>query len=210
MKKIRKNKQISLINPKGAGRKPTMDPGIRHTKRLTFHRTTALHLTIKINKENSGLKTIEIAKKIKASFKKLYSNSVNLVHFTIEYDHIHLLVEAKSHLHLGKAMQSFGISLAKKLNYHRKKVGTVYKHRYHQRILKTKTEIKNVINYIFQNGKKHGTNFSKFSQFNSYIHFFSGSLPKSSLLLHQLKNEYLTLLRPPNLYLVNEALKLIY
>ncbi len=186
-----------------------MDPGIRHTKRITFHRTQAFHLTIKINKENSGLKTNEIAKKIKSSFKKLYENSVNLIHFTIEYDHIHLLVEAKNHICLGKSMQSFGISITKKLNFHRRKIGQVYKHRYHQRILKTKTEIKNVINYIFQNGKKHGTNLSKFSQFNSYIHFYQGVIPKSSLLLHQLKNEYLSLLRPPNLFLVNSALQFL-
>ncbi len=58
------------MNPKGAGKKPTMDPGIRHTKRLVFHRMTAIYLTIKMNKENSDLKTNEIAKKIKSSSKK--------------------------------------------------------------------------------------------------------------------------------------------
>ena len=60
MKKIRKNTQLSLINPKGAGRLALHDVGIRHTARPKITRLTALHLTIKVRSNKADIKSKKV------------------------------------------------------------------------------------------------------------------------------------------------------
>jgi hypothetical protein len=68
-KTIRKNQQISLINPKGAGRPRLHDPGICHIERPKLSKPSSLHLTIKV-------------KSIKAEMKYylFYKGEINLDH----------------------------------------------------------------------------------------------------------------------------------
>lgn len=52
-------------------------------------------------------------------------------------------------------MKALGVSLVKKINSYFKRKGTCYKTRYHLRVLRSASEVKNVINYILKNGIKH-------------------------------------------------------
>jgi hypothetical protein len=64
----------------------------------------------------------------------------------------------------------------------RKIKGTVYKHRYHFRKIAGARQLKNVLNYIFNNGLKHKTAKSLINPFNSikaekkFKLFFKGAL----------------------------------
>jgi hypothetical protein len=107
---------------------------------------------------------------------------LRVIHFTLEYDHVHLLIEAENNLILGKGMQAFGVTFSKALNRMRKIKGTVYKHRYHFRKIVGARQLKNVLNYIFNNGLKHQTAKSLINPFNSikaekkFKLFFKGAL----------------------------------
>jgi hypothetical protein len=57
-KKMRKGKQLSLTNPKNAGRPSIHDKGIRHRKREELERPRPLHLTIKLNRAQMQNKMI--------------------------------------------------------------------------------------------------------------------------------------------------------
>ena len=92
---------------------------------------------------------------------------LRIIHFSLEYDHVHLLVEAADNVELGKGMQSFGVTLSKAINRMRKMKGTVYKHRYHFRQISSSRELKYVMKYIFSNGVKHGTAKTIINPFNS-------------------------------------------
>lgn len=147
MKKIRKNTQLSLINPKVAGRPALHDIGIRHTTRPKITRLTALHHAIK-----------------RARLKKL-----RVIHYTLEYNHLHLLIECECHKTLHQGMQALGITLAKVVNRLKQLKGSVYKHRYHLRKLATRSELKNALHYIFNNGKKHKRTSSMLEPYNSLV-----------------------------------------
>lgn len=194
-------KKKTLFNIKGAGRPAIHDRGIRHIARDEIKRSTPLHLTIKINREKAGLKNKSVLKTLHDSIKKARLIGLRIIHYTLEYDHVHLLVEADNNEILGRGMQSFGISFSKGINKIKKLKGQVFKTRYHFRKLKTPKEIKNAINYILGNALKHKKACSIVNPYNSLVVVsdFSKLYPgfeigiidtiKSSFLLSELKYE---------------------
>lgn len=166
-KKIRKNTQLSLINSKGAGRRAVHDPGIRHTARPLIKKASALHITIKVKKIKADIKNKSVLKLLHRGIANARKQKLRIIHFTLEYDHIHLLIEADNNLILGKGMKALGVTLAKGVNRLKKQKGDVYKHRYHFRKIENLIQYKRVLNYIFTNGIKHKTANSLMNGFHS-------------------------------------------
>jgi REP element-mobilizing transposase RayT len=181
-KPIRKNQQLTLTNLKRAGRPAIQDPGIRHTERPILTTPSSLHLTVKILRAKANLKNKIILSILKKSIMNARKMGLRVIHYSLEYDHVHLLVEAADNFILGKGMQAFGITFSKALNRLRKIKGTVYKHRYHFRKIVGARQLKNVLNYIFSNGLKHKTSKSLINPFNSikaekkFKLFFKGAI----------------------------------
>jgi len=148
-------KKKTLYNIKGAGRPAIHERGIRHTSRDEIKRLTVLHLTVKIDKAKAKLKNKETLKLLHKAILKARKQGLGVVHYTLEYDHIHLMVETANNKILGKGMQAFGITLSKGINKIKALKGRVFKTRYHYRKLKTPKEIKNALNYILGNAVKH-------------------------------------------------------
>lgn len=167
MKKIRKHTQLSLLNRKGAGRPAKVDIGIRHIRRERINKPSALHLTIKVRENKADIQNKRILKALHHAIKRARLQRLRVVHYTLEYNHAHLVVEASDNKVLHKGMQAFGISIAKAINKMKQVKGTVYKHRYHLRKLKTKREVKNAIQYVFGNGIKHKRSMSRLDLYNS-------------------------------------------
>jgi REP element-mobilizing transposase RayT len=163
--KARKSKQLSLTNPKGAGRKAMHDKGIRYIKRALISRPMPLHLTIKLKKAQIQNKVI--LKALKHAIQRARLAKLRIIHFSLEHDHVHLYVECESNVVLTMGMKALGVSFAKKINKHFKSKGQVYKTRFHLRVLKSASEVKNVINYILKNGIKHKRTNSVFDPYNS-------------------------------------------
>ncbi|MFA6238714.1 MAG: transposase [Bacteriovorax sp.] len=205
-------KKKTLINIKGAGRPAIHDRGIRHIARDEINRPTPLHLTIKIERPKAGLKNKSILKVLHRSIKKARMAGIRIIHYTLEFDHVHLLVEASDKLSTSKGMQSFGITLSKGINKIKAMKGRVFKTRYHFRKLKTPGEIKNVLNYILGNSIKHKYATSIITPYNSImaVKNFSNLYPgfetmiesviTKSFLLLNLKNELKDILSPAKNY----------
>lgn len=168
MKKLRKNTQLSLINPKRAGRPSIIDIGIRHISRERLKGPTALHLTIKVKENKADIKNKRILKALHHAIKRARLKKLRVIHYTLEYNHIHLLVEASDNGILHKGMQALGISLSKAVNKISQLKGGVYKHRYHFRKINSRRELKNALHYIFRNGMKHKRSRSMLDPYNSF------------------------------------------
>jgi len=78
-----------------------------------------------------------------------------LVHYSVQGNHVHLLVEAQNEKSLSRAMCGLGVRVAKALNRVMKRHGKVLDDRYHGRILKTPTEVKRARTYLLTNAQKH-------------------------------------------------------
>jgi len=165
--KSRKNQQRTLLNSKGAGRPMIHDPGIRHRERPFLTKAASLHLTVKVKRIKADMKNKAVLSILKRAIMNARKQGLRVIHFTLEYDHIHLLIEAENNEILGKGMQSFGVTFSKAINRMKKQSGGVYKHRYHFRQISGVRQLKNVLNYIFTNGVKHKTAKSLVNPYNS-------------------------------------------
>ncbi len=212
MKRIRKNTQLSLINIKGAGRPALHDKGIRHCERERINKPTSLHLTIKVRDNKADIKNKSLLKALHHAIKRARLKNLKVLHYSLEYNHIHLLVEASSNGIIHQGMQALGISLAKKINAIKRLKGTVYKHRYHLRKLTSLRELKNVLYYIFNNGIHHSRTSSMLDPYNSlpaFVHLQSlyGPVAKKieadierSWFLKRLRDELFKVLDPGSLH----------
>jgi hypothetical protein len=79
-----------------------------------------------------------------------------VAHFSVQTNHIHLLVEADAGAALRHGMQGLAIRLAKAVNRALRRRGRVWSDRYHGRALRTPREVRNCLVYVLLNGRKHG------------------------------------------------------
>lgn len=160
-------KKPTLMNPKRAGRPAKVDRGIRHISREKIAKLTALHLTIKVRANKADIKNKRLLKALHHAIKRARLKGLRVIHYTLEYNHVHLLVEARNNKVLHQGMQAFGISFSKAVNRIKAVCGHVYKHRYYLRKLSSRKDVKIVMHYIFRNGVKHKRALSIFDPYNS-------------------------------------------
>ncbi|MBC7430162.1 MAG: transposase [Bacteriovorax sp.] len=89
--------------------------------------------------------------KIFNSLASPYSILASNIHYSLEYDHVHLLIEADNNTILEIGMRVFGGTLVNAVNKMRGMKGSVYKLRYHFRQISSVRQLKNVMRYIFLN-----------------------------------------------------------
>ncbi len=78
-----------------------------------------------------------------------------VVHFSVQSDHVHLIVEASDGDCLARGMQGLAIRLARGVQRVLDESGKVWGSRYHARALRTPREVRNAIVYVLMNIKKH-------------------------------------------------------
>jgi hypothetical protein len=80
-----------------------------------------------------------------------------IVHFSVQSNHVHLLVEANHRQALIRGGQGLAIRLARAVNRARTRRGPVWADRYHARALTTPREVRTALVYVLTNFKKHDT-----------------------------------------------------
>ena len=78
-----------------------------------------------------------------------------VVEFSIQTDHIHLLVEARDRIELARGLQGLVGPLARVVNPVLERTGKLFVVRYHARALRTPREVRHAVVYVLANAKKH-------------------------------------------------------
>jgi REP element-mobilizing transposase RayT len=78
-----------------------------------------------------------------------------VVHYSIQHDHVHLVVEAASKLALACGMKSIGSRVARAVNRVFARRGPVLADRYHRHTLRTPREVRRAIAYVLLNARRH-------------------------------------------------------
>jgi REP-associated tyrosine transposase len=78
-----------------------------------------------------------------------------LVHYSVQADHLHLIVEAASSQDLARGMKSVAARIARAVNRVFARRGPVLADRYHRRILRTPREVRHALAYVLLNVRKH-------------------------------------------------------
>jgi REP element-mobilizing transposase RayT len=91
-----------------------------------------------------------------ASRSPAVGQAFRVVHFSVQREHVHFVVEAAGRDALIRGVQGLGIRLARAVNRTLALPGRVWGDRYHSRALKTPREVRHAIVYVLMNAKKHG------------------------------------------------------
>jgi hypothetical protein len=78
-----------------------------------------------------------------------------VLQFSVQSDHIHLIVEADDTFTLSRGVGALKIRAARSVNRALARRGTVWADRYHARALRTPREVRAGFVYVLQNWKKH-------------------------------------------------------
>jgi len=142
----------------GAGRKP--NPGRRrvpHRTRPAVRRWQPQHITYRLDGDKVG--TLRSDRAIHTVYRALAKGGdrfqTRLIHFSVQDDHIHLIVETQNKAALTSAMKGVEVRLARGLNKLLGTHGAVISDRYHARALTTPTEVKHAIAYVLKNHRHH-------------------------------------------------------
>jgi hypothetical protein len=78
-----------------------------------------------------------------------------VLHFSVQADHLHLLVEADEPPRFERGVRGLAIRVAKAVNRALGRRGRVWGDRYHARQLRTPREVRNALVYVLNNFRKH-------------------------------------------------------
>jgi hypothetical protein len=154
---------LSLAAPRGwggrrpgAGRKPGSHPGLPHTSRKSFRQPLPAHVTVRLRRGLPSLRTVRIVREIERSFTKGCARpGFRLVHYSLQGNHAHLIVEARNAELLGRGMMGIGARLARAVNRVAGRSGRVFDGRYHSRLLHTPKEVRAALRYVLLNARHH-------------------------------------------------------
>jgi REP element-mobilizing transposase RayT len=141
----------------GAGRKPRRGgPGVSHKRRPVLASRFPVHVTYRLVRRLPSARRPVLFRAIRRAFnagREAFGG--RLCHFSVQKDHLHLIVEAANREALSRALQALAIRIARAINGVLGRKGKVFADRYHMRILKTPTEVRNALRYVLDNRWKH-------------------------------------------------------
>src|SRR4051812_11494015 len=102
---------------KGAGRKPKgARAGVPHVPRKQSRRTPA-HITMRVGGGRPSLRGSRSFRAIQECFRKGKERfGLRVIHFTVQGNHLHLLVEAEDALALTRGIKGLSVRMARALN----------------------------------------------------------------------------------------------
>jgi len=78
-----------------------------------------------------------------------------LVHYSVQSNHCHFIIEAPSSAVLARGMKGLCVRLARAINRQRGVKGRVFADRYHEHVLRTPRETRLALAYVLNNFRKH-------------------------------------------------------
>jgi REP element-mobilizing transposase RayT len=93
---------------------------------------------------------------VQAALGAAHKDAFRVVHFSVQSNHLHLIVEATDTLQLSRGMQGLTSRMARAVNRALGSAGTVFADRYHAHELRTPRETRHALLYVLQNWAKHG------------------------------------------------------
>jgi putative transposase len=141
---------------KGAGRKRKASrPQVPHAPRAKF-RNGALHITLRLRHEVWNLRTRRCFQALRHAFEHGCAKfGFRVIHFSVQGNHIHMIVEAPDRQSLARAMKGLEVRMARALNKVMHRRGPVFADRYHSRLLTTPRQAVDAVRYVLDNAAVH-------------------------------------------------------
>ena len=141
---------------RGAGRRLVARRRSPEHRRRPLHDTRhPVHVTLRARREVRSLRSEVAFAALLGALSRASKSWFRVVHFSVQVDHVHLIVEADGDLPLIRGVQGLAVRCAKRLNRELGRRGAVWDHRYHAHRLKTPREVRTGLEYVLLNFRKH-------------------------------------------------------
>jgi REP element-mobilizing transposase RayT len=138
---------------------------VPHRARPELKPTTPVHITLRVREDLPNLRGFWLAAVIGEHMRRAATSpwtrqarrreSFRVVHFSIQPNHLHVIVEAASRTALARGVQGLKAGMARRLNGQLGRQGAVFADRYHAHQLRGPREVRNCIVYVLKNYAKH-------------------------------------------------------
>jgi REP element-mobilizing transposase RayT len=141
----------------GAGRKPADGSRERgHHARLPIDPRHPQHVVLRTREDVGRLRIEPIVEVVRSAIRALAERAdFRVVHFSLQRNHLHFLIEAASNAALESGMHRLTIRLVKGINASLGRSGKVFDGRYHSTPITTPTQARNALAYVLNNWRKH-------------------------------------------------------
>src|SRR5215470_8348238 len=146
----------------GAGRPPSANrKGLPHRSRPFHDRNQPVHVTWRVRDQVGSLRRAHLARIIGRAIRKNTQGQLarrtlfRVLHFSVQPDHVHLIVEAGDRRSLTAGLRGLAVWIARSVNHRLGTRGNVVRDRYHERPLRTPRAVRNAIIYVLHNHRHH-------------------------------------------------------
>jgi REP element-mobilizing transposase RayT len=142
---------------KGAGRPAKgARAGVSHARRPVHRREHPVHVTLRVVDGIPNLRRRRPFAVVRAALSKGRERErARLVHFSVQSNHLHLIVEAEDRVSLSRFVHGLSVRIAQGLNRLMSRHGPVLGDRFHARALKTPLQVRRALAYVLGNFRKH-------------------------------------------------------
>ena len=141
----------------GAGRKRNPKRrSVDHLTRARVTRHTPVHVTMRVLPEVWTLRTKRAFRVLRSAMSAASDRlGLRLCDFSVQGNHLHLVVEAENTRSLSRGMQGLSVRIARALNRLMGRRGKVLADRFHSHVLRTPREVAHALHYVRYNDDKH-------------------------------------------------------
>ena len=141
---------------KKPGRKPSPSAGVPHTARPDHSRWNPVHVTLRGTKGLPSFRQQLIYHSFERALRLTRRPDFRIVEYSIQHDHVHLIIEADDKDALARGMKSFSVRANRLFNVASgRRRGSVWSGRYHRSDLKSPRQVRNALAYCLNNARKH-------------------------------------------------------
>lgn len=140
-------------------------------KREKVKTSTPLHLTWRLKEDLVNLRCGDVLTLFKAASKRAKEFGLHVIHFSLQSNHIHLIVECRNNDCLKCGTRSLASSLGKGIRKITGGRGGVFAGRFDLKVLKNPTVVRNAMVYVLQNFSKHARLLNHVDRYSSAPYF---------------------------------------
>jgi REP element-mobilizing transposase RayT len=142
---------------RGSGQKPRgEEAGISHERRVDVDERSPVHVTLRVREHVWNLRSRRCHAIVATALRAILGRAAfRVVHFSIQGDHLHFIVEAEDARALACGMKALSGRVAIRLNQLMGRRGRVFTDRYHAHVLRSPAEVRHAIAYVLGNFASH-------------------------------------------------------
>jgi REP element-mobilizing transposase RayT len=139
----------------GAGRK-ARPPHLRHTAHRARPEHRAAHpVHVTLRARVRSLRCQQVVATVLGAFRDSNGQGFRIVHYSVQENHLHLIVEAENKASLASGVRGLMVRVARRVNRLLFRRGRFWADRWHGRALAGPRQVRNALVYVLQNRKKH-------------------------------------------------------